>query len=94
MDLRTRDCGSARHNTRRLMGPAILVTLGALFLLDQQGIISFDITWPVLLIVIGVLVFATHRAPAEHEGRASSIDESDSGANHPGQAGAGPQVKL
>jgi hypothetical protein len=37
------------------MGPAILVTLGILLLLGEMRVVSFDYTWPVLLIVIGVV---------------------------------------
>jgi hypothetical protein len=37
------------------MGPAILVTLGVLLLLSEMHVIGFDYTWPVLLIVIGVV---------------------------------------
>ncbi|MGE5323057.1 MAG: LiaI-LiaF-like domain-containing protein [Actinomycetota bacterium] len=39
------------------MGAAILITLGVLFLLDTNWIISFDKTWPVLLLVIGGFTF-------------------------------------
>lgn len=37
------------------MGPAILVTLGVLLLLAEMHVVAFDYTWPVLLIVIGVV---------------------------------------
>jgi hypothetical protein len=33
----------------------ILVTLGTLFLIDHSGGVSFTRTWPVLLIVMGVM---------------------------------------
>jgi len=41
------------------MGPAVLITIGVLFLLDQMGHanwMSFSFTWPALLIVIGLLL--------------------------------------
>ncbi len=38
-----------------LMGPAVLVTLGVLFMIDQFDVRSFHSTWPLLLIVIGVV---------------------------------------
>jgi hypothetical protein len=47
------------------MGPAVLITLGVLFLLDQVGRIywlHFDNTWPALLIVIGLVMFLQHNA--------------------------------
>jgi hypothetical protein len=49
------------------MGPAILITLGVLFLLDQVTHIywmEFGRTWPALLIVIGLVMFLQHNAPA------------------------------
>jgi drug/metabolite transporter (DMT)-like permease len=62
--LRNRRCRCARCRTKNLLGPAILITLGILFLLDRYSI-SFDDSWPVLLIVIGMLLFAAHNAPTE-----------------------------
>ena len=47
------DCERCR--CRCLMGPAVLVTLGVLFLLETQNVISFGRTWPVLLVVIGLV---------------------------------------
>jgi hypothetical protein len=41
-----------------LRGPALLLTLGLLFFFEQNGIISFERTWPVLLIVFGVFKLA------------------------------------
>ena len=40
---------------RAIRGPVLLVTLGTLFLIDHSGGISFGRTWPVLLIVLGIL---------------------------------------
>ncbi len=37
------------------MGPAILVTVGVLFLLDNVGRLEFHRTWPAILLVIGVV---------------------------------------
>lgn len=36
-------------------GPVLLITLGTLFAIDHMGSFSFTRTWPVLLIVLGVL---------------------------------------
>jgi hypothetical protein len=47
------DCDRCRANG--FMGPAILVTLGLLFLLDRQTGFSFGRTWPLLLVVIGLI---------------------------------------
>lgn len=40
---------------RAIRGPIILITLGILFAIDHFGSISFSRTWPVLIIVIGLL---------------------------------------
>ncbi|HKS75371.1 MAG TPA: DUF5668 domain-containing protein, partial [Terriglobales bacterium] len=48
-------CMCDRCKTRRLMGPAILITLGVLFLLDEVSTIDFGKTWPAILLVIGVV---------------------------------------
>lgn len=38
-----------------IRGPVVLITLGVLFLIDQASVYSFRQTWPVLIIVFGVL---------------------------------------
>jgi hypothetical protein len=48
-------CVCDRCRTRKLMGPAILVTVGVLFLLDEASNIDFGKTWPAILLVIGVV---------------------------------------
>lgn len=50
-----------------MLGPAILITLGILFLLHQVhgGRFDFGITWPVLLLVIGILLLASSLAPRD-----------------------------
>src|SRR6266478_3697403 len=42
-----------RCHTRRLMGPAIITTVGILFLLSELRVAHFDRTWPIILLVIG-----------------------------------------
>ena len=44
-----------RCRTRRLMGPAMLMTVGVLFLLENLHVanLGFHRTWPVILLVIG-----------------------------------------
>jgi len=51
---------------RRLMGPAILLLVGVLALLDQMNIISnfWNLFWPLLLILIGVIKLAERAALA------------------------------
>jgi LiaI-LiaF-like transmembrane region len=60
------------HTSRRasLMGPVVLITLGAMFLL-AQFLPGWGIgrTWPALLIVIGVLkLVEVNRPPRPPEG--------------------------
>jgi len=65
-------CACQRCTTRGLMGPVIVVTVGVLFLLQEMrsGFFDFGNTWPVILIVIGLLHLAS--AFASSEGHVSS----------------------
>ena len=60
-------CNCRRCMIRSLMGPAVVVTVGVLFLLDQLrgGYLAFGNTFPVILIVIGVISLASNLAPAD-----------------------------
>jgi len=53
------------------MGPAVIITVGVLFLLDQTGggTFSFANTYPIILIVIGVISLAA--AASSPEGHVS-----------------------
>jgi hypothetical protein len=48
-------CRCARCRTRRLMGPAMLLTVGCLFLLENLHVAGFHRTWPVILLVVGAV---------------------------------------
>jgi hypothetical protein len=48
-------CYCSRCRSRGLMGPAVLITLGVLFMLSEFGVVGFHNTWPILLIVIGLV---------------------------------------
>ncbi len=48
-------CQCEHCRTRRLMGPAMLVTIGVLLLLDDVSRLEFHRTWPAILLVIGVV---------------------------------------
>lgn len=62
-------CHCEQCRTRRLMGPAIMVTLGVLFLLDSVSNIEFHKTWPAILLVIGVVkLFQSNASAAGHIG--------------------------
>jgi hypothetical protein len=60
-------CRCQSCTIRGMMGPAILITLGILFLLHQVhgGRFDFGNTWPVILMVIGVLLLASSLAPRD-----------------------------
>jgi hypothetical protein len=48
-------CQCPRCRSRRLMGPAVLFTVGLLLLLETSGHLGFGRTWPILLLVIGAV---------------------------------------
>ena len=61
-----RHCNCPRCRTHGLMGPAILITLGVLFLAGEYSQYSFGELWPIILIVIGAVKVA--EALASNEG--------------------------
>ena len=38
-----------------IRGPLVLITLGVLFAMHQAGVINFSRTWPLIIIVIGLV---------------------------------------
>ena len=54
-------CRCQSCEIRSLTGPVVLITLGVLFLLHQLrgGYFDFGNTWPVILVVIGLLHLAS-----------------------------------
>jgi len=56
-------CGCPQCRVRGLMGPLMLITIGALFLVAQYSRYSVADLWPVLLIVAGVVLVAQSLAP-------------------------------
>ncbi len=58
-------CGCSRCRLRGLMGPTVLVTLGILFLLDNMRVMAFDRSFPILLIVIGVVMVLQRTSSTE-----------------------------
>ena len=53
-------CHCQRCTIRGLTGPAVVITIGVLFLLHQAhgGSLYFGNTWPVIILVIGFLQLA------------------------------------
>lgn len=78
---RTGACYCERCRTRRLMGPAILVTIGVLMLLDTTSRVGFDKTWPAILLVIGIVKLL--QSNASWDGHVGTL---------PGQSGLPPTV--
>ena len=63
------NCTCDRCRMRKIMGPAILVTIGTLFLLQSLNVASFDRTWPAILLVIGVVkLLQSNASSAGHIG--------------------------
>jgi Domain of unknown function (DUF5668) len=60
-------CNCQRCNIRGLMGPVVIVTVGVLFLLAEMrgGFFDFGNTWPVILIVIGLINLVSAMASSE-----------------------------
>jgi hypothetical protein len=58
-------CHCPRCTIRSLLGPAVIVTVGVLFLLQQMrgGYFDFGNTYPVILVVIGTILLASSLAP-------------------------------
>ncbi|MCU1297095.1 MAG: hypothetical protein JWO91_1373 [Acidobacteriaceae bacterium] len=51
------------YGTRGLIGPAVLMTVGVLSLLESYNGPGWDRTWPLLLLVIGVVKLLDRNAP-------------------------------
>jgi hypothetical protein len=60
-------CRCPRCTIRGLRGPAVLITVGVLFLLDQMrgDYLAFRHTWPVILLVLGAMSLACSVAPMD-----------------------------
>jgi hypothetical protein len=48
-------CNCRRCSTRWLMGPAMVLTTGILFLLQSMDIAQIDRTWPAWILVVGIV---------------------------------------
>jgi hypothetical protein len=57
-DERKPNCPCARCRIRGIMGPVMLITVGAIFLLGEYTHYSIDQLWPLFLIVPGVIMLA------------------------------------
>ncbi len=63
---RKRWCPCQRCRTRGLIGPAVLITVGVIFLVDEMSRrLDFGDLWPLILIVIGVIKLVEYSASTE-----------------------------
>jgi hypothetical protein len=61
--IRNRVCSCTRCRAHSLMGAAVLITLGVLFLLDKNTHFHFHQSFPILLLVIGGVLWFRAAAP-------------------------------
>ncbi|MGH9677079.1 MAG: hypothetical protein ACRD36_08250 [Candidatus Acidiferrum sp.] len=80
-------CNCRRCVIRGLMGPAIVITVGVLFLLGETngGNYDFGRTFPVILIVMGAISLASALAPMD-----GHITSSAPPVAAPGASGSAP----
>ena len=84
---RSRGCCCARCRCSGYIGPIVLVTLGVLFLIDQYTMYGIGRTWPVILIVIGIVKLLQWNAPTT--GHVDDVSQIGPGAPPPGGANPG-----
>ncbi len=63
--IHNRTCPCPRCRARGLMGAAVLITLGVLFLLNELYVVRFEQSFPALLIVIGLVLYLGRSASTE-----------------------------
>jgi hypothetical protein len=89
-------CHCQSCTIRGLVGPAVVITVGVLWLLNEVhgGRFYFGSTWPVILIVIGLLHLASSMASQEgHVGRRQPVGTPPSPPQAPPDSGSGtPQT--
>jgi Domain of unknown function (DUF5668) len=67
--LRRMSCQCDRCRMRRLVGPAVLLTIGILFQLQTLYVVDFDRTWPAILLVVGIVkLLQSNASNAGHTG--------------------------
>lgn len=63
--IRSQTCPCVRCRAHSLMGAAVLITLGVLFLMESYHVARFDRTFPVLLLVIGCMLLIQRTGSTE-----------------------------
>jgi len=85
---RNRTCSCARCRCTGYLGPIVLVTLGVLFLIDQYTVHGIARTWPVILIVIGIVKLLQWNAPTTGHVDASQIGPGGPPPDDPNSGGS------
>ncbi len=87
-------CSCRRCVIRSLMGPAIVIAIGILFLLSETRGWDYDFrnTFPVILIVMGLISLASALAPMD--GHISSTVPPVAAPGAPGSAPVAPQNPI
>jgi len=63
--IRNRACSCVRCRAHSLMGAAVLITLGVLFLLQSYHVVPFERSFPVLFLVIGCVLLVSRSGSTE-----------------------------
>jgi hypothetical protein len=63
--MKNKNCHCVRCRTQGMMGAAVLITLGVLFLLENYGVAPFDRSFPILLLVIGSILLISRTGSTE-----------------------------
>lgn len=63
--IRNRTCSCVRCRAHGLMGAVILITVGILFLLDNNHVVRFDRTFPIIPLVIGCVLLVARTGSME-----------------------------
>jgi hypothetical protein len=63
--IRNRNCQCVRCRAHGLMAPAVLITFGVLFLLDNYHVIRFNQSVPVVFLVIGCVLLISRTGSTE-----------------------------
>jgi hypothetical protein len=82
-------CSCPNCRASGLMGPAILVTLGGLLLIAAVHVVRFGRTWPILLLVIGLVKVLQSNAPTTGHMQAPPTAPAGTGPTPPPPAGSG-----
>jgi hypothetical protein len=87
-------CRCPRCTIRGLMGPAVIITVGVLFLLQEMrnGYFDFSNTYPFILVVIGAILLVSSLAPMT--GHIDSRTTPPSAPLPPGSAPCAPQSSV